>query len=69
MRTLTEIREQADLLSEEDRAGLAAHLLSTITSAPPEADDAEVDRRDAEMDSGRVRPISHEAFIRQARGA
>ena len=65
MTTLMEIQREADLLSEEERAGLAAHLLSTISSAPLGADDEEADRRDMEMDSGLVQPISHEEFIRQ----
>ena len=65
MTPLIEIQREADLLTEEERAGLAAHLLATISSAPPGADDEEVDQRDIEMDSGEVSPISHAEFIRQ----
>lgn len=65
MTRLIEIQREADLLSEEERAGLAAHLLATMSLAPLGADDEEVDRRDIEMDSGEIQPISHEEFIRQ----
>lgn len=65
MASLIEIQREADLLSEEERAGLAAHLLASISSAPLGVDDAEADRRDLEMDAGVVRPISHEEFVRQ----
>ncbi len=65
MATLIEIQREADLLSEEERAGLAAHLLATISSAPLGPNDEEADQRDMEMDSGLVQPISHEEFIRQ----
>jgi len=65
MATLIDLQREADLLSEEDRAGLAAHLLSTISSAPLGPDDAELDRRDQEMDSGEVEPISYSEFVDQ----
>jgi len=42
MVNLIDIQREADQLSEEDRAGLAAHLLASITSAPLGAADAEV---------------------------
>lgn len=65
MATLLEVRQEADLLSEEERAGLAAHLLSSIGKTYLGADDEEVDRRDDDLDSGRVTAISHDEFIRQ----
>jgi len=65
MATLLEIQREADLLSEEERAGLAAHLLSSVSKTFLGADDEEVDRRDHELDSGHVAAISHEEFIRQ----
>ena len=58
MKNLIKLKKEADQLSEEDRAGLAAHLLSTLPAAPQGADDDEADRRDAEMDAGSVEPIS-----------
>lgn len=65
MMDLIDIQREADMLSEEDRAGLAAHLLASIGSAPLGADDDEVDQRDRDMDSGAVSPIGHAEFIRQ----
>ena len=65
MPTLIEIQRDADQLSAEERLGLAAHLLAMDRSAPLGPDDAEVDRRDQEMDSGVVEPISHDEFVRQ----
>jgi len=65
MMTLLEVRQKADLLTEEERAGLAAHLLSSIGKTFLGADDEEVDLRDRELDSGQVTAISHEEFIRQ----
>ena len=65
MPTLIEIQRDADQLSDEDRLGLAAHLLVKDCSAPFGPDDVEIDRRDEEMDSGLVKPISHDEFVRQ----
>ncbi len=65
MSNLIEIQKEADLLTEEERAGLAAHLLSTFSSPPLGPDDAEADRRDLEMDSGAVKAISHDEFMKQ----
>jgi hypothetical protein len=63
MSTLMEIQEAADQLPFEQRAGLAAHLLASLPSAPFGPDEAEADVRDAEMDSGKVSPISYEQFL------
>lgn len=63
MRTFIEIRDEVDSLSDEEKAGLATHLLASLPSQPAGPDDAEVDRRDAELDSGEVEPISHEQFV------
>ena len=69
MSNLLDIQQQADRLSEEERAGLAAHLLSSISRTFLGADDDEIDRRDRDLDSGQVVAISHEEFIRQVRRA
>ena len=65
MVTLIEIQRHADQLSEEDRLGLAAHLLASDRGAPLGPDDTEIDRRDQEMDSGAVIPLTHSEFLRQ----
>ncbi len=65
MATLIEIQRDVGQLSEEDRLGLAAHLLAIDRSAPLGPDDDEIDQRDENMDSGVVTPISPEEFLRQ----
>ena len=65
MLTFPEILKEVDQLAAEERAGLAAHLLATLPNVSENADDEEVERREAEMDSGTVKPISHSEFLRQ----
>ena len=62
---LVDIQKQANELSEEDREGLVAFLLHGFTGAPSGPDDEEVGRRDADMDSGAVKQISHDEFVGQ----
>jgi len=62
---LAEIQKQAAELSEEDRKGLVAFLLHGFRNVPLGPDDDEVNRRDAEMDSGLVAPITHQEFLAQ----
>lgn len=45
--------------------GPAAYLLSSVSGTFQGVDNAEVDRRDAELDSGEVAAISHDEFVRQ----
>lgn len=63
MATLSEVTKQADTLSPEDKAGLVSHILDSLDDAPAGPSDDEVFRRDEEMDSGAVEPISHEQFL------
>ena len=65
MTNLIELQKEADQLSEEDRVGLTAHLLASLSSPPLGPDDTEADRRDLELDSGLVEAISHDEFLRQ----
>jgi hypothetical protein len=62
---LADIQKQAKELSEEDRKGLVAFLLHGFTGEPSGPDDEEVERRDVELDSGAVMPISHAEFLAQ----
>ena len=62
---LADIQKQARELSEEDREGLVAYLLHGMAGLPAGPDDEEVGRRDAEMDSGAIAPISHAEFLAQ----
>lgn len=65
MATLIKLQRHADQLSDEDRLGLAAHLLASDRAAPLGPEQEEVDQRDQEMDSGEVKPISHADFLKQ----
>jgi hypothetical protein len=61
---IAEIEKEALSLSEQERGHLAAALLETLPLPVIEVTDEEVWRREADMDSGRVQPITHEEFVR-----
>lgn len=61
---LAEIEREAFALPDADRAKLAADLLGTLPPPSMEVSDAEADRRDDELESGAVKPITHEEFVR-----
>jgi len=63
MATLSEVTKQVDTLSPEEKAGLVSHILDSLPDAPNGADDDEALRREEEMNSGEVQPISHEQFL------
>lgn len=66
MNTLQEIEAAALRLSEKDRLQLADKILGSLPAplSPAEPDDilAEAIRRDAELESGEVRPLTEKAF-------
>jgi hypothetical protein len=62
---LADVQKQAAALTPEERQGLLAYLLHDLRGLPEGADDEELMRRDAEMDSGEVTPLSHEEFLSQ----
>jgi hypothetical protein len=64
MKTLSEMIQEADQLSQEDQAGLATHLLSNQRGAPLGPDDEEVARRDAEIDAGTAKLLTHEELCK-----
>jgi len=63
MPTFTEVQEAADQLSSAEQFELITHLLARMPDAPLGPDDAEVLRRDAEMESGEVKILTHEEFL------
>ena len=65
MAPLVALQKQADELSKEDRESLLASLIHGLPGAPEGPDDDEVLRRDAELESGAVKAVSHEEFLRQ----
>ena len=67
MKTLTDVLPDVDQLSEEDQAGLAAHLLANLRGAPLGPDDKELARREAEIDAGTAEFITFDE-LRKAVG-
>lgn len=65
MLTFPELLKEAEHLATEEKAGLAAHLLALLPHSEIDSSDEEVARREAEMDSGAVEPISYSEFRRQ----
>lgn len=70
-RELTELRNKALALSAAERAELAGSLIESLDDGEDEsvekAWDVEIARRMEELDSGRVKPISHDEFLRRLR--
>ena len=64
MKTLVEVIRDADQLTAEEQAGLATHLLSQMKGAPLGPDDDEVARREAEIDAGTAKLMSHDELSR-----
>jgi hypothetical protein len=67
MKTLTDLLPDVDQLSEEDQAGLAAHLLANLRGSPLGPDDEELARREAEIDAGTAEFLTHDE-LRKAVG-
>jgi hypothetical protein len=64
MKTLLEVIQEAEKLSQEDQARLTTHLLSRQKSAPPGPEDDEIARRDAEIDSNTAHLLTHEQLCK-----
>jgi hypothetical protein len=62
---LAEIELEAPALTGRERASLAAKLIGTLPFPEAEVSDDEVERREKDLESGRVVPISHEEFVRK----
>ena len=67
MKTLTELLPEIHQLSDEDQAGLAAHILAKLRGTPLGPDDQELARREAELDAGTAELISFDE-LRKALG-
>jgi hypothetical protein len=62
---LQEIEREALALGESDRAALLLSLMETLPAPGSDVGDEEALRRDEEIESGKVTPISHEEFVRR----
>jgi len=62
---LEEIEQEVLSLPERERASLAAKLLDTLPPPGTDVSDDEVERRERELESGQVTPISHEELVRR----
>ena len=60
-----EIEQEALALTERERISLVAKLLDTLSPAGADISDEEVERRELELASGNVAPISHDDFVRR----
>ncbi len=67
MNTLADILPEVNQLSDEDQAGLAAHILAKLRGAPLGPDDVEFARREAEIDAGTAELITFDE-LRKAVG-
>ena len=65
MPTLTEIKKEADQLSPEDKIILADYLWASIPQPSLDPEEEELNRRDEEMDTGKVEPISYQQFLKE----
>ena len=63
--SLAELQKEALGLPERERALLALSLLETLAPEEGEVSDDEVLRRDAELDKGQAKEISHEEFVQR----
>jgi hypothetical protein len=63
--SFSEVQKEALALSEKERASLAATLLDTLPAPGTDISDEEVLLRDADLESGKVREISHDEFVRR----
>ena len=70
MRTLAQLEKEAMSLSPQEREQLALAVWESIEKgAFPDAESIEIAlRRDHEIESGAVRAISHEEFMRRTNG-
>ncbi len=62
---LKEVEAKAVALPERDRADLVRALLDTLPPQGTEVSDDEVAQRDRESESGAVKDMTHEEFVRR----
>jgi hypothetical protein len=62
---LPEIAEEAMALNEKERAYLALTLMDTLSAIDPEVSNEEAARRDEELESGAVAPLTQEQFAKR----
>ena len=60
MKTLKEMIHDADQLTDEEKAGLATHLLANLSGSPLGPDNEELARREAEIDAGTAKLLTEE---------
>jgi hypothetical protein len=60
---LAELEREAVALSKDEKVSLMCTLLDTLPLTDCEVSDEEVLQREKDMESGTVKPISHEEFV------
>jgi hypothetical protein len=63
--TLSQIQQEAVALPERQRIDLLRTFLETLPPVGTDISDEEVAKREREMESGQVQPLSHEEFVRR----
>ena len=64
MLKVSQICSEVSQLPSQERAEIAAYILGGLSDTPYTVDDEEVHRRSAELESGEVKAISHEEFLK-----
>lgn len=62
---IEELEREALALTERERATLVTRLLDAMPAVGPDISDAELERRENELASGKVAAISHDEFVRR----
>ena len=62
---LQDVEREALGLNEQERANLVLSLMDTLVAPDTGVSDEEVDRREAELETGVVQPLIHEEFVRR----
>ncbi|MBK1833315.1 hypothetical protein [Roseibacillus ishigakijimensis] len=65
MKTLKEVIHDADQLSTQEQANLATHLLKMLRGAPLGPNEAELLRREAEIETGTAELLTHQELCKE----
>ena len=66
---LPDIEHMVLALSERERTALVVTLIESLSSPDLDISNEEAMQRDTELDSGKVKALKHEEFVRRVREA
>ena len=64
---LVEIEQEALALNEQDRTALVLALMEAFSAPLTETSDEEAIQRDQELETGGVKPLTHDEFVSRVR--